>query len=302
MAFPFRRHPQARAVPVHVAALGHRNIPVPVNRRRPQLEYTDGEQHLKDHDYIHRPIPASCYFRDIVIPNHPVAGTTYLSVANQVVRYTHEVLYTVIPERIMNDQIVGRGLRSCQMSVHRQCIALAIHGFCLGWNRGIGTANATLDSYISAVDNDANVPRPTAAALQQKEHVDWFVLPLVAFLVKEIVPQTIHCCGIEAIVSCNIENARTQQTRRTGRCMSPMWTEEFALGVDVNGGDRAMCKGHYYPFACLLDRVMVNFFSSCYNTNYFMVHGTDANGNPLDIDPATDIPTRNRERFYSRRV
>jgi len=286
--FPFRNHPQ----PHHVRRFANQPVgPVPqrVQVRVPQVEYTEFELSYRD-NFIGRVIPVSCFFADIPIPGHPVPGYTYYQCATDVVTYSWEVLATKIPERVKLDGVLGKGLQAYEDSVHLGCIITAVHGFCFGWNRQIGRPNGSLDNIRQGLDTEVD----SADKRRRQDIFEWFVQPLIIYLVKYVLPMHHQTLTLGKLCNTNIENVRTQQTRRSNRCAMAQWTEEWAMHAPFLGVERTITQGHYYPFSCLMDRVIVGFFQRIHNTSFTLLGPAGR-----DIVPHVDMARRVAEdRFY----
>jgi len=293
MSFPFRQHPQH---PRHVNGFAnHPHPPVPVRHevRVPQVDYTDFELLYRD-QFPDRKIPVSAYFADVEIPGHPVQGYTYYQCANDVVACSQTVLSTKIPPRVMNDAVLGVGLQAYEHSVHLGCIVTALHGCCFGFGRGIGRDNGSIDNISQLLGTEADSPDKE----RRVDQMNWFVQPLIIYLMKYVVPENHPTISLNSICKTSIENVRTHQTRRRNRVAFAQWTENWAAHVNFLGVDRAATQGHYYPFSCLMDRVIIGFFGRISNPN-FLVLGPAGR----DINPTTDMRDRiHNDRFYIQRV
>jgi len=115
---------------------------------------------------------------------------------------------------------------------------------------------------------------------------------------KYVVPANHPTISIDSIMRTSIENVRTQQTRRRNRCNFAQWTENWANHVDFLEVTRASTQGHYYPFSCLLDRVVIGFFQRIHNKSFLLLGPAGR-----DIVPKDDMNHRiQNDRFHVRRV
>ena len=297
MAFPFRQHPQHPRHVNHFAGHQHpRQVmpaPVLVDVIPPQVVYSRFELTYRD-QFPDRKIPVDAFFAEVPIPGHSIPGYTYYECANDVVAYSKTVFSTTIPSRIKDDGILGVGMQAYENSVHLGCITNAIHGCCFGWGRRIGGHNGSVDNISALLDAEPDSPDK-----QQRLHVmNWLVRPLIVCIVKYVIPVGHQGVSLHQIMNCNVEHVRTQQTRRHRRCAFAQWTENWALHCDFLGVDRSSVQGHYYPFSCLMDRVIVGFFGRIHNPNFVLL------GPPgRDINPTTDKNRRiHNDRFYTRRA
>ena len=275
----------------------HRSIPHHApNNHRPNLTCDRFEIDWAN-QFPNQVIPLEHFFPERVIPDHPERGMTEYRAAKQIVDCAKEVLSTKIPDHVKNNDICGKGLASYEQSFHNGAIVCCIHGVCFGWRQMHGPTNNTLDILVQRLD--------TLPDSRDKErrllYFDHFVLKIVEYLLKCVVPHDMTHVSADSLMKGNVENVRTHQKKKKGRCALPIWTEGFARTHQILGADRTICNGHYWPFAKLFDRVIPNFFQAFTTKVRFYAEQIDPNPPHAIIIDDIDVDDEMRDCIENRR-
>lgn len=248
-------------------AFAHRrSVPVRApDPRRPDIQYSNFEIDWK-RNYPNQRIPLEQYFANIPIPGHEEVGLTYYRAAEQVITFSEAVLHTRIPQRVMDNDICGAGLGAYESSFHNGAIVCCLHGVCYGWRKMYGNHNSSLDVIVQRLD-----AKPDGQSKEQElEYLDHFVLKVLEYVLKFVVPSDITTVTADSLMKANVEHIRTHQKKKKGRCACPIWTEQFALTTRIRAADTKICKGHYWPFVKLFDQVIPNFIGAIHDGTLFL--------------------------------
>jgi hypothetical protein len=123
-----------------------------------------------------------------------------------------------------------------------------------GYNQNWSTENSSWNGRLTLLAG----PTTTAA---EKAFFANHGQALLDYLFNWIIPTLHNSITVDAILRVRVDSFYTTVTRANSRASAPMWSLRYMNSImrGLTGADSAICNGHYWEYALILDSIIPGF-------------------------------------------